>query len=361
METYLSMYIVNSIALIFLLYYIYGDKFLDMKRKKDFSLSIIFVILMMVLELGTLYVSYENANIYWANQLFNTIGFMLTPIIPLFLMTIFDTNILKKYKWIYIPTLVNIIFSLLSPFLNFIFSINQNNIYERGPLFFIFVIVYIINILTLAFVVWHNSKNRLQPIKNRLIILSIFTIIGSLVQIHLPHILLSWHIVTASLFLLYIILSDFEGNFDSLTHLYNRFAFVQKSKKIEQKKSYSIIIFDIDHFKQINDTYGHHYGDMVLKEVALLISNVFKESGDCFRVGGDEFCVLCQDLNQDNTLKTIHLFKEKLGVMSYKDIPLPSISIGYGHFKEDHNLDFKKVMRIADDRMYESKNKLRNP
>lgn len=357
MNTNLGMYIINSMALLFLLYYIYNDKFLDKRRKRDFIYTTSFVILMMAFEFGTLFSDVSNANIFELNVLFNTLGFMMTPMIPILLMTIFDSNILKKYRCIFIPSIVNGVFSLLSPFLGLVFSISENNIYERGPLFLLFVIVYIINILLLVLVLWYNSNNRLQPIKWRLTVLSLFTILGTLIQIYNPDILSSWHIATLSLFVLYIILSDFEGSFDSLTQLHNRFAFEQASKRIVHKKVYTVISLDINHFKKLNDAYGHAYGDGILKTIASVILKSFDQSCDCFRIGGDEFCVLCYDLNPNQIDEIIETFNQNLNIQKYKGDSLPDIAIGYGQFNKSQDLDFKQVMKLADKRMYESKNK----
>ena len=62
----------------------------------------------------------------------------------------------------------------------------------------------------------------------------------------------------------YIILFDFEGNFDALTKLYNRSAFEKEIIKLENKTNYSIVLLDINKFKLVNDTFGHDYGDLVL-------------------------------------------------------------------------------------------------
>jgi diguanylate cyclase (GGDEF)-like protein len=89
---------------------------------------------------------------------------------------------------------------------------------------------------------------------------------------------------------------------DSLTGLYNRLHFNQfLEAEIDKSKRYgsklSIIFFDLDHFKQINDTHGHVVGDNILKEIALIISEANRSSDIFARYGGEEFIILAASTN----------------------------------------------------------------
>jgi diguanylate cyclase (GGDEF)-like protein len=85
----------------------------------------------------------------------------------------------------------------------------------------------------------------------------------------------------------------FLANHDSLTEVYNRRAFNKKlDKAIDSDKPFSLIGFDIDKFKNINDQFGHPAGDALLIHVVKLISVNLKDGDDLFRLGGDEFCII---------------------------------------------------------------------
>ena len=84
---------------------------------------------------------------------------------------------------------------------------------------------------------------------------------------------------------------------DGLTQIYNRTHFFQLCqgefrKEAIGEKPFSLIIFDLDHFKRINDTRGHHVGDIVLREVASLITKTVRSTDYCARYGGEEFVIL---------------------------------------------------------------------
>ncbi|MEL0608511.1 sensor domain-containing diguanylate cyclase [Vibrio echinoideorum] len=85
----------------------------------------------------------------------------------------------------------------------------------------------------------------------------------------------------------------FLANHDSLTEVYNRRAFNKKlDKAIDREQPFSLIGFDVDKFKGINDQFGHPAGDALLIHVIKLISVSLKEGDDLFRLGGDEFCII---------------------------------------------------------------------
>src|ERR1700686_5828877 len=94
---------------------------------------------------------------------------------------------------------------------------------------------------------------------------------------------------------------------DDLTHLYNRRAFyalAAQQLKVMRRKEQGLLLFfaDVDHLKNINDTYGHREGDLALVRAADALERTFRDSDILARLGGDEFAVLALDassLNQE--------------------------------------------------------------
>lgn len=124
------------------------------------------------------------------------------------------------------------------------------------------------------------------------------------------------------------------------------------------------LLIDIDHFKSINDKYGHDIGDAVLKEVATTIHSIAR-SGDFFcRLGGEEFLVICQDKNTDE--KSIIIFAErlrkqvsnKLITATHKAIHV-TISIGIA-LKEPTMNNAEQLVKTADKALYAAKDGGRN-
>jgi diguanylate cyclase (GGDEF)-like protein len=141
---------------------------------------------------------------------------------------------------------------------------------------------------------------------------------------------------------------------DPLTGLYNRRAFDENANDLFKD---SILYFsDLNEFKNINDSYGHEVGDLLLVEVSKRMSLLIKDKGCAFRLGGDEFAIFIKKKEVDD----IYFFKDKIlhsicepMIINGLSIII-GISIGYSIFPYDgENKD--ELIRIADERMYEMK------
>lgn len=137
---------------------------------------------------------------------------------------------------------------------------------------------------------------------------------------------------------------------DDLTGLYNRTAYNRHVSEIEKKKSRNnigIIILDVDNFKEINDTKGHLSGDSVLKHVAKALLTVFPSPKySVYRIGGDEFAVLAENLTEDEIIDAMLNLRNVLE----KDSDI-TISKGYSIVHEDVKTAFKH----ADEMLYADK------
>lgn len=349
---YIVLHIIDIIALFFLACLLHNNNALRVNRKNYFLLGILITIVVILADIGTTFVYDGSADLRNLNILFNVFGFVLTPIIPIILIAIFDRNIIKKYFLLIIPTLLNTVAVILSPIYGLIFYVDLYNNYSRGSVFLLFIVVYIFNIMLLLSCVLSASKKFLYPIKWKIYCLSLFTLVGTSIQLLFPTVHSSWHCVTISLFLLYILLSEFDGSFDRLTQLYNRASFEKKSQQLNDKKALSVVVIDIDNFKEINDKYGHDYGDIVLKEVAAIIKNSFNEKCTCYRMGGDEFYVICKDIKEEELIKMLKNMGEKLRKERLSDNCLPTVSYGYSIFESGTTFNFTKILKEADDKMY---------
>lgn len=150
---------------------------------------------------------------------------------------------------------------------------------------------------------------------------------------------------------------------DALTGVYNRRYFIQKvEEEIERARrtgvNFSIIMFDIDHFKKVNDTYGHNSGDLVLKMVSQTIKDRIRRIDCLARWGGEEFIILLP-----NTLieGAAILAEDLRRTLSELDIPVVghvTASFGVASYKENDTVD--SIVQKADDMLYEAKRSGRN-
>lgn len=156
-----------------------------------------------------------------------------------------------------------------------------------------------------------------------------------------------------------------EANPDCLTEVYNQRFFNNTIKEEifdnpECKNHFSILLIDLDDFKEINDTYGHIFGNTVLKETGRILMENTRKDDAVVRYGGDKFVILLPDTDEE---KAIRIAKKIEEVFNGKSIPTPQkdririkISIGVAVFPKD-GTDLESLLKEADARMYLKKTK----
>ena len=159
---------------------------------------------------------------------------------------------------------------------------------------------------------------------------------------------------------------QYNASYDFLTKIFNRKTYFEISEEIfelskRQNEPFSILLIDIDHFKRINDTYGHLIGDEVLKFVSSNISKLLRKSDILGRYGGEEFIVTLPNTKLDNA-KTI---AEKINKYIYDNHYVNetynlqlSVSVGIAQIKKETNLT--DLIHKADEALYKAKNYGRN-
>lgn len=159
-----------------------------------------------------------------------------------------------------------------------------------------------------------------------------------------------------------------EANTDGLTKCYNK-TYFNNNLDLEVKKSkvtgkpLSLIIFDLDHFKKLNDNYGHDAGDYVLKEKARLIRENGIRQGDIFaRYGGEEFCILLPNTNLKQSFEIAERLRKLIEKHEFiydgKRLPVTA-SIGVADYRQgvENGTD---LFKRADQSVYQSKDGGRN-
>jgi diguanylate cyclase (GGDEF)-like protein len=153
------------------------------------------------------------------------------------------------------------------------------------------------------------------------------------------------------------------ANTDSLTGIYNR-AKIEQILTIEVLRSrrykhpLSIIIADIDHFKLINDTYGHNVGDVVLTGIASMMKEHVREVDTVGRWGGEEFLIVCPETTAEGAKKLAEKLRKKIERHHFKDIGIKTVSMGIAQIEAD---DWDEdMLKRADKNLYKAKRSGRN-
>jgi diguanylate cyclase (GGDEF)-like protein len=158
---------------------------------------------------------------------------------------------------------------------------------------------------------------------------------------------------------------------DSLTHLSNRRSLAIHLQDIWElaKRNHnvvSIIMCDIDHFKQVNDKYGHIIGDFVLKDIANILKNSLKRKSDFLaRYGGEEFMIVLYETDihaAEELCSTIQKNLQDVDKFEYKDIKLNSVTMSFGFSSTipDETSEYNDLIKTADIALYQAKQNGRN-
>lgn len=149
---------------------------------------------------------------------------------------------------------------------------------------------------------------------------------------------------------------------DNLTSLYNR-NYMIKHMEILQKKEVPIIlaIMDIDKFKNVNDTYGHDFGDVVLKEASNFIKNRLEDDDEIYRWGGEEFVISFTNQDMNIVFEKLNNIREELSNYNITDgVTNLKITASFGLAEFSEGLTLDKCLKRADDGLYKSKENGRN-
>ena len=159
-----------------------------------------------------------------------------------------------------------------------------------------------------------------------------------------------------------------KSQIDQLTGLYNRQLLAEKIRRLSVGKEIAdrrknepqriVILFDIDHFKLINDRFGHLYGDEVLVIISHLMKQAFRTDDWLFRYGGEEFLVFLNNIDVQKARIAINRFVNKVASHIFPQIGGVTLSAGYTLF--DPTVDFSHIFEQADKALYYSKGNGRN-
>ena len=154
----------------------------------------------------------------------------------------------------------------------------------------------------------------------------------------------------------------FKSSIDGLTGLYNRNQFdislnQEFNRSQRYKTPFSLAMIDIDHFKNINDSLGHQFGDFVLKEISKIIQHAFRKTDIVYRYGGEEIVILMPETDSEHAILPLERLREKIANYNFRNKNV-TVSIGVAGF--DNNNSAAEILKKADNMLYKAKNSGRN-
>ncbi|MBR7008868.1 MAG: GGDEF domain-containing protein [Ruminococcus sp.] len=288
--------------------------------------------------LGTL----ENYSIYRA--VLSATNYSLISLVLLIVITIMYPSHLLI---IAIPAAVNTVTCFVSIPTGIVFRFNDDNTFQRGPIGYL---PYIVNGLYLLYLFFRIFRNRKQEQSNMLLLgyMALTSVACFIMPLYLYYQSEHWFTITIAidLALYYIYLLQRFTMMDPLTKLLNRQCYYSDSETYAENIS-AIIAMDMDGLKKLNDNQGHTAGDKGLKALAECFIGAAQHKQRVYRIGGDEFVILCVDCTEQQVQALIKRIRTEVDKIPY------SCSVGYAMKNGNESID--TLYRRADAELYEEK------
>lgn len=269
-----------------------------------------------------------------------SIGFLLAYVIDV-----------KRIKGPVVFLVVNAVLEGLSGVFGFIYRVDGSSNYTHGQFYWIYISAYMISILYCMYAFIKAMRKYQFSGLVFFIPIIIFMFSGIAIQLFNSDLKIDYITLAMASIMVYVFTIEMIQQTDELTGMINRRGYENYIAHIEEKCA--VIFFDIDRFKFINDRYGHYFGDVCLKAIGQTVRANYSKYGKCFRIGGDEFCViLTKRLDQVDMINT--QFFNRMDQLRTDEQRMPYISVGYVFFDPQTDNITDAVME-ADKMMYKFK------
>jgi diguanylate cyclase (GGDEF)-like protein len=271
----------------------------------------------------------------------------------------FNKRRIQQFMFYQIPTFIIFFFLIVNLFIPVFFSIDsQTNLWSAAPFMFLrYILTYVLYFRVLYLVIKSKNSNNHRIISG-IMFFMVIPLIGIVLQLIYPMFLLTWSFLALAIIIVYIFLETISGNRDYLTNVYSRNLLeTYIHNLIEDHKDFHVIMMDMDHFKEVNDIYGHHVGDRVLIEFAKSLSNGYSQK-EVFvaRLGGDEFFTVLQYHPDQNPEFYIQSVTENMQNNIYLQ-QFKFLSFSSGYITYDHKMSMDDLLNKVDQKMYAEKEK----
>lgn len=337
-------------------------------RQKLYICTLLSTILLLVLDLFSRFDGNLGTIYPFINQVCNFLLFLLNPILPSIWLMYVDVQIFHNegnVKRLFAPLLilnaVNAVIVVISQFNGWYYFIDAGNIYHRGPLFILSMAFMFIPLFA-SFIICVRNKDKInQKQLFSLLFFPVLPIMGTILQLCIYGLAFALNAMTLSLLIVLLNMKDDVIYADYLTGIGNRKKAVTVLKECLRKSSprrtFSLVMLDIDKFKEINDTFGHEMGDNALKASAELLKKCIRSKDYVARYGGDEFCLILETYDKKSleaVLRRINHYVDSLNNSNTFPFKL-SLTAGYAVYDYHSNLGIEDFIKQVDMMMYENK------
>ena len=319
------------------------DPFLEKKKLRILRLSLVMLICLTVFDVAEDYLGNQPEFSYF-RIVFSSICYSLRPAVIMMMVFVAYE---KAGRWVMIPAAINTVMSFTALFSPIVFTIEKDtNSFERGPLGYFphaVAVFYIVGLLMVSIRVIADKR------VEESIIMVILTIgaAGAMVLASMDHDEVVNTVYAVGLSLYYLFTYASYTKKDGMTGLLNRQSFYSDAKRFGSSVT-GIISIDMNELKWINDNQGHEAGDKAIKTVADCFKKGAQFDDRIYRVGGDEFFVICRNDTPDTMRRTVDKIRSSVDEAGY--------SCAYGLSMKG---SFDDMVREADKLMYEDKARIK--
>ena len=260
-------------------------------------------------------------------------------------------TIIRRQKWfVFIPAMVLTIIDLISVPTGIVFWIDDNGVMQRGPLGMLpYIMVGAYCIFLLYLMIRHSSKQVAERIP---IIYFAFTFLAGIIMPFLigkDYAQVFCTMIAIAVFVYFVFSLLQVTKRDPLTGLLNRQAYYSDIADNPEDIS-ALVSIDMNGLKTINDTEGHKAGDLAITTIAGCFIRAAKRRQPVYRVGGDEFVIVCRKVSEDEVIALTDRIREQVKNTKY------SCSIGYS-YSADGKTPIDELLSESDAKMYAEKQK----
>jgi len=335
---------------------------------KLFMLMLKITVLLLALDIFSRFDGMIDPMFPVANYIGNFLVFMLSPILPSLWLLYVHCEVfqdVEKTKWLFYPLIainaVHAIMVVLSQFFGWLYYIDSNNNYHRGPLFLVSTSITVVLII-IAFIIIIVNRKKIK--RKHYLSLAFFAVppsLGIALQIVFYGISLTLNSVVLSFLIVFLNIQNNSIYIDYLTGVYNRkkleLYLKEKINSSSENKTFSAIMIDLNDFKSINDTFGHDAGDNALQISAKLLNSCLRTNDFIARFGGDEFVIVLDISNRidmEDVVCRINSCAAKYNESSDCTYKI-SFCMGYAVYNYSSHMKIEEFLKKIDVLMYKNK------
>lgn len=273
----------------------------------------------------------------------------------------------KCYFYVLIPALLVSVLAAVSCVTEWMFYIDENGFYRRGPLHFVQPVVCVAYFAAASIRALVKGKRASAYTEREtdftIASFGVIPVVGGILQLFFSDIPVLCPMLTLALVMVFINIQESYITQDSLTKLGNRYRLMSKLEekmgkyKNAREGALYLIMMDIDRFKQINDEYGHVEGDRALIRVAdAMKENCRDRGGYASRLGGDEFAIVLEAENEERVENMIREIRREIEENGKGEAYSVNVSAGFAKYNPD-TMNISGLLAAADVQLYKDKQK----